>query len=107
MNAANFGEETYQIICSIAICVSAFVAVFFAKASPYFRDIARRSCGSYSFLTIMTYKDTIDFLFSQLAMYQQQGPSAYKPGLEPLALDRVFSNPSEAVKGDPCRGDQL
>lgn len=34
MNAANFGEETYQIVCSIAICVAAFVAVFFAKLHP-------------------------------------------------------------------------
>lgn len=47
----------------------------------------------------MTYKDTIDFLFSQLAMYQQQGPSAYKPGLgTTLALDRAFGNPSEGLR---------
>lgn len=47
----------------------------------------------------MNYTDTIDFLFSQLAMYQQQGPSAYKPGLDTtLALDRAFGHPSEKLR---------
>lgn len=47
----------------------------------------------------MNYKDTIDFLFSQLAMYQSQGPSAYKPGLgNTLALDDAFGSPSRRLK---------
>lgn len=47
----------------------------------------------------MTYKETIDFLFSQLAMYQSQGPSAYKPGLgNTLALDNAFGSPSRRLK---------
>lgn len=47
----------------------------------------------------MNYKDTIDFLFSQLAMYQSQGPSAYKPGLgNTLALDAAFGSPSHRLK---------
>lgn len=47
----------------------------------------------------MNYQDTIDFLFSQLAMYQSQGPSAYKPGLgNTLALDAAFGSPSHRLK---------
>lgn len=36
MNGANFGYESYQIICSVSICVAAFIAVFFAKIHPIF-----------------------------------------------------------------------
>ena len=34
MNSANFGDDSYQIICSVAICAAAFIAVFFAKIHP-------------------------------------------------------------------------
>lgn len=34
MNPANFGAATYDVVCSIAICVAAFCAVFFAKLHP-------------------------------------------------------------------------
>ncbi len=47
----------------------------------------------------MTYDQTIDFLFSQLAMYQKQGPTAYKPGLATTeALDKAFGYPSKRLK---------
>lgn len=34
MNSANFGEDTFEICVSIAICVSAFVGVFWLKVHP-------------------------------------------------------------------------
>lgn len=34
MNEANFGSTTHDVIISIAICVAAFVAVFWAKIHP-------------------------------------------------------------------------
>lgn len=34
MNSANFGSDTYQVCWSIAICMAAFVAVYFAKIHP-------------------------------------------------------------------------
>ncbi|MCX4369421.1 MAG: chromate transporter [Duncaniella sp.] len=34
MNAANFGDTTYQVIWSIALCVAAFVAVYWLKWHP-------------------------------------------------------------------------
>lgn len=47
----------------------------------------------------MTYEDTIDFLFNQLAMYQRIGSSAYKPGLgNALKLDEAFGSPSRKLK---------
>lgn len=47
----------------------------------------------------MTYDETIEFLFSQLAMYQKQGPSAYKPGLATTeTLDAAFGSPSCRLK---------
>lgn len=47
----------------------------------------------------MNYNETINFLFSQLAMYQSQGPSAYKPGLDTtVALDTAFLSPSRRIK---------
>lgn len=47
----------------------------------------------------MNYQETIDFLFSRLAMYQAQGPSAYKPGLDTTrTLDRAFGSPSEKIR---------
>ena len=42
----------------------------------------------------MTYKDSLDFLFSQLPMFSRIGAAAYKPGLETsLRLDDRFGNP--------------
>lgn len=34
MNSENFGTEQYNVVCGIAICVSSFVLVFFAKLHP-------------------------------------------------------------------------
>lgn len=40
-----------------------------------------------------TYKDAIDFLFNSLPVFQHQGPSAYKPGLDTARmLDDAFGN---------------
>lgn len=42
----------------------------------------------------MTYQQTLDYLYSQLAMYQRVGSDAYKPGLgNAIALDNAFGNP--------------
>jgi len=42
----------------------------------------------------MTYQQTLDFLFSQLPMYQRVGKAAYKADLNnTLALDTYFGNP--------------
>lgn len=41
-----------------------------------------------------SYKETTDFLFGQLAVFQRDGGSAYKPGLDTArALDDAFGNP--------------
>ncbi len=34
MNHENFGTESYNIICSIVICISSFCLVFFTKIHP-------------------------------------------------------------------------
>jgi chromate transporter len=34
MNEANFGSTSYQIGCSVAICIAAFCAVYFTKIHP-------------------------------------------------------------------------
>ncbi|MDE6010106.1 MAG: bifunctional folylpolyglutamate synthase/dihydrofolate synthase [Muribaculaceae bacterium] len=42
----------------------------------------------------MTYKESLDFLFSQLPMFSRVGAAAYKPGLDTsVALDNFFGNP--------------
>lgn len=47
----------------------------------------------------MTYKETIDFLFSQLPMYQRQGKAAYKADLSnTLALCERLNNPETKFK---------
>lgn len=47
----------------------------------------------------MTYEDTIQFLFSQLPMYQRTGAAAYKDNLDnTLALDTLFGHPHRAFK---------
>ncbi|TRX65767.1 folylpolyglutamate synthase/dihydrofolate synthase family protein [Carboxylicivirga sp. M1479] len=47
----------------------------------------------------MNYKETLDFLFAQLPMYQRVGKAAYKADLETtLALDKYFQHPHKAYK---------
>ncbi|TAJ12164.1 bifunctional folylpolyglutamate synthase/dihydrofolate synthase [Marinilabiliaceae bacterium JC017] len=47
----------------------------------------------------MTYQETLDFLFSQLPMYQRVGKAAYKANLDnTLALDNYFGQPHKAYK---------
>ena len=42
----------------------------------------------------MTYLETIDFLFTQTPVFQREGASAYKPGLDNiLQLDDFYGNP--------------
>ena len=42
----------------------------------------------------MTYKESLDFLFSRLPMFSRVGAAAYKPGLDTsIALDNYFGNP--------------
>lgn len=47
----------------------------------------------------MTYKETIDWLFNQVPMFQNVGAGAYKPGLETVAkLCEAFGNPQRRFK---------
>jgi len=47
----------------------------------------------------MTYQETLDFLFSQLPMYQKEGKSAYKKDLgNTLALMEALDNPQRKFK---------
>lgn len=47
----------------------------------------------------MTYSDTINWMFSQLPMYQQQGPSAYKEDLDnTIRLATHLQNPERKFK---------
>jgi dihydrofolate synthase / folylpolyglutamate synthase len=47
----------------------------------------------------MTYQETIDYLFNCLPVFQHQGASAYKPGLErTIQLDDYLSNPHRKYK---------
>lgn len=47
----------------------------------------------------MNYQATIDFLFSQFPVYQKDGGSAYKPGLERIfELSALAANPHEKIK---------
>ena len=47
----------------------------------------------------MNYKETLDFLFAQLPMYQRVGKAAYKADLATtLELDRYFRHPHKAYK---------
>ncbi|WP_430814498.1 bifunctional folylpolyglutamate synthase/dihydrofolate synthase [Carboxylicivirga sp. RSCT41] len=47
----------------------------------------------------MDYKETLDFLFAQLPMYQRVGKAAYKADLATtLELDRYFNHPHKAYK---------
>ncbi len=47
----------------------------------------------------MTYEQTIDFLFNQLANYHKQGQQAYKPGLDNIrAFCNRLGNPQDSFK---------
>ena len=47
----------------------------------------------------MNYKETLDFIFSQLPMYQRQGKAAYKANLDnTIELDNYFGNPHKYFK---------
>jgi dihydrofolate synthase/folylpolyglutamate synthase len=47
----------------------------------------------------MNYKETLDFLFAQLPMYQRVGKAAYKADLATtLELDKYFGHPHKAYK---------
>lgn len=47
----------------------------------------------------MDYKETTDFLFNQLPMFERQGKTGYKSGLEnTLALDGHYGHPHRAFK---------
>jgi len=50
-------------------------------------------------VSLMNYKETLDFLFGQLPMYQRIGKAAYKADLETtLALDKYFNHPHKNYK---------
>lgn len=50
-------------------------------------------------LLIMTYQETLDYLFTQLPVFQHQGQSAYKPGLDTArSLSALFGNPHESLR---------
>lgn len=43
---------------------------------------------------MLTYDNAIDFLYTQIPMFQRMGANAYKPGLDTsIALDKAFGNP--------------
>lgn len=47
----------------------------------------------------MNYKETLDWLFNQLPMYQRQGKAAYKANLDnTLDLDKYFGHPHKKFK---------
>ncbi len=47
----------------------------------------------------MNYNQTIDFLYSQLPMFERNGATAYKPGLRTsINLDNMAGNPHKAYK---------
>ena len=45
MNSANFGNENYEIMWSIALCIAAFCAVYFTKIHPILVIIAAGVAG--------------------------------------------------------------
>ena len=47
----------------------------------------------------MNYQQTLDFLYSQLPMFQRKGPAAYKASLDnTLALCNVLDNPQNKIQ---------
>lgn len=50
-------------------------------------------------LSGLTYKEALDFLYSQLPMFSRTGAAAYKPGLErTIELTEIFGNPEKCLK---------
>ena len=48
---------------------------------------------------MMTYEQSLDFLYNSLPMFQRIGGAAYKPGLgTSMALDNLFGNPHKTFK---------
>ena len=46
-----------------------------------------------------SYKETLDWMFSKLPMYQRVGAAAYRPGLEAMKkLDAYLNHPHEKFK---------
>lgn len=46
-----------------------------------------------------SYKETLDWMFSKLPMYQRVGVAAYRPGLEAMKkLDAYLNHPHEKFK---------
>lgn len=47
----------------------------------------------------MTYEETLHYLFTSIPVFQNQGASAYKPGLDTsIALDNQLGNPHQSYK---------
>ena len=47
----------------------------------------------------MTYEETLHYLYTSIPVFQNAGPSAYKPGLgTSIALDDHLGNPHKAYK---------
>ena len=48
-------------------------------------------------MTLMTYKETCEYLYSQMPMFERQGASGYKEGLHnTLVLDEHFNHPHKS-----------
>jgi len=48
---------------------------------------------------MLTYPEVLDFLYSQLPMFQRTGPAAYKDNLDnTLRLDQMFGNPHRSFR---------
>lgn len=55
--------------------------------------------GWLPYILIMTYQETLDYLFTQLPVFQHQGQSAYKPGLDTARrLSALFGNPHRGLR---------
>lgn len=55
----------------------------------------------------MTYEETLHYLYTSIPVFQNAGPSAYKPGLgTSIALDDHLGNPHKAYKTIHVAGDR-
>ena len=53
----------------------------------------------YKIKQIMTYQETLDYLFAQLPVFESQGAHAYKPGLERCeGMDKILGHPHRQFK---------
>ena len=47
----------------------------------------------------MTYEETLHYLYTSIPVFQNAGPSAYKPGLgTSIALDDHLGNPHQSIQ---------